>query len=729
MPRYIAIDTETTGGDFDRKDFGGPADRPYYVSTCDDAGSITSWEFDVTPSRLVRIPISFYEEFLETVRGKIPVFHNSLFDLPALSSLCTDKNAATHKFGLEFSYWLNNLLSPSKSKAPRKFHDTLLLSHLYCNTGSHGLKDLAFLLLDVEKDDESFLLQQIKKARIAAKNLGWKITNPHSSEDSESGGLKCDGWLPRALRKSGTLGTKRDEYPVSWDTCLSDYGDKDSERTMGLLLFYLAWLEEDENKHLVSCYEEQLALIPALYWMRRHGVSVNEDSLRAEYKRYQKVKSLREEAVRKIAAKYGFDEDFNPNSPAQMKSLVFNSLGLPSMGATKSGASSLDKKVIPRLTSHIIEYGLDNPGKMEDALTCLCNYSEFKRCGTVLSYFDQYMEYSLKCAHSGSSAIKGHYRIHGSVNPTGTDTTRVSHSRPNMGNVGKGEEHENEEGEIESEYKIRKAFGPARGRVWFAADYSQLQLNIFAHLAGETELIEGFSRGVDAHTTVARRLYDIPDGEKPTEIQRRNAKAVNFGYIFGKSEKNLDLIQPGLSKLVRSLFPHATAYLAEMKRKLNEMIHARGYAQVTVVNGYPLRVPPGPRGERPYAGVCYEVQGAEGVLVKRAMVSCHSYLVGLSDSDKLGGYDPDWPSLPKACMILQVHDELIFDFYLPKSFRNKEGYASIDKKQKLLCFYRPYLRALKKRMEQAGKSLGFNTPVSFSVVPTTWDCPEKIELS
>jgi DNA polymerase-1 len=294
-----------------------------------------------------------------------------------------------------------------------------------------------------------------------------------------------------------------------------------------------------------------------------------------------------------------------------------------------------------------------------------------------------------------------------------------------LGNVGKGKEWEEEDEEGNTikvqGFKVRRAFGPAPGRVWFALDYQQLQLRIFAELAGEKGLQDAFDRGEDAHDAVAKALYSLEPDESPTTLQRREAKAVNFGYIFGKSASNLDKIRPGLGALTQSIFPNASKYLASTKSRLSTYDKDMG-PHVFTRGGYRLFVPPksDPRydgdGARPYAGVCYEVQGAEGELVKRAMTAVRNYLLGFTTVN----YD----SLPEAFLTMQIHDELIIDF----QYRSDDNLRDLsgDDLEDALGIYKTDVLMVKSIMEQAGKSLGFVTPASVSVVVDSWD--KVIEL-
>ena len=628
------------------------------------------------------VPKDFRTEFLETVGNKIPIFHNAPFDLRALQPILPEWVAARLR---SRPVW-----KTQETNYP--YHDTLLLSHVFRNTGSHGLKDLCLEYLDIPDDDESDLINAIKKARTVAKALNWKVTPGNEKDTSKGNWLKCDAWVPRELYLQN-----RAKLPT-WKTVLSEYANRDAERTMALFLFLRDVVAQDG---LQEVYHQHLQVSPVLTTMMTRGVSLNYASMHSEWDRYSTLRMEAEDKIRDAVGK----KDFNVNSPKQMSEFLFGKLGLRPVKFTKKGGASLDKDAIPKLRDSLDDLPLP-PEKLEQATIVLDNTLEYRRADKVISYFQQYEDSAVQ---QGTD----HYRIYGSLNQTGTTTTRLSHARPNLGQVGKGKEWEDvdENGDIVavSDYKTRKAFGPTPGRVWFCLDYKQLQLGIFAYRAGETDLIEGFRRGEDAHGTVARRLYGIPKNKKPTSIQRRDAKAGNFGYIFGKSEWKLNLIQPGLGDLVREIFPHASGYLDATKKELGTQTYTTGRPHVFTKDGYRLYVPPNEKGDdRPYAGVCFEVQGDEGTLVKRAMVLTSNYLDDTFNPAK------DWDNkrnLPTAFLCLQVHDELIFDFEYNGSYKA----------------HKKHVVQIRKLMEEAGASLGYETPVSVSVVTDTWDSPVELD--
>jgi DNA polymerase-1 len=221
-----------------------------------------------------------------------------------------------------------------------------------------------------------------------------------------------------------------------------------------------------------------------------------------------------------------------------------------------------------------------------------------------------------------------------------------------------------------------------------SADYSQLQLRIFAHITEEQEMIDAFVHGWDAHDFVARKIFNVPDSEKPTKSQRRIAKNVNFGFIFGASPKKIEKTAgiPGLWDTVLELFPNAHAFIEETK----DLINHTGI--VNTMGDYPLQLKmqtnqwSGAVEPAAHAGVNYIVQGSEGVIVKRAMRLCDDYLSS---------------EFPEGRIVLQIHDELVFE--MPKRFPKKHAFE------------------LAKCMEQAASELGLHAPVEPELIVSRWD--------
>jgi DNA polymerase-1 len=174
-----------------------------------------------------------------------------------------------------------------------------------------------------------------------------------------------------------------------------------------------------------------------------------------------------------------------------------------------------------------------------------------------------------------------------------------------------------------------------------SVDFQQLQLAIFAQLSGEAAMSAALKAGEDLHSFTARQIYNLPPTTKPDKGQRTIGKNINFGFVFGAGEKKMQASTAGVKGLKRLLslrFPHAVDFINKNMRDASTL----GY--VLTPGGYPLQVP----SDREYAATNFIIQGAEGEVVKRAMVLLFFDLFASVPA-------PERPS-----MLLQVHDELVF---------------------------------------------------------------------
>jgi DNA polymerase I-like protein with 3'-5' exonuclease and polymerase domains len=669
----LAIDTETTGSHFRL------GDAPYYISTCDSEGYLKCWRFHVDPyTRAVHIPRAKLKEVTEYFhRYDTFVFHNAKFDLAALEAIEIDLR----------SY---------------PIIDTIHLAHLIDNRQSRKLKDLSTLYLDCDgqdwsADDETELLQAINQARrfirkshttkALSKLHRWLITPGEEAEDGEDGEhwMKVDAWVPGQL---ALIPEVWDELPretlLGWTGCLEKYGTRDAQRTMALCILLKRYLEEHEsqsNPDWKFALNLQSEALPAFMEMERYGVSIIPSALR-EATAHHEQKAIRVEG--EIQSDTGVP-DFNPRSPTQLSGLLFDHFKLPTQTITKSGQPSTNEDTLIRL--------IQLPGVKPRATKALKKILAYRKNDMMIRYLSTYQDFRV-----GS-------RLHSSFNQVGTDTTRSSSSKPNMQNVGKGKEYDDAKVEIlgevtEDDYLLRRVFGPQPGRIWLDYDYDQLQLRIFAYLSQDPKLIKAFEEGWDAHDFMASQIFGT---ETPSKLQRRIAKNVNFGFVFGAGEKKIAAVSgdPTIWPMVNRLFPDAVKYMEATIREV------RSTGKV-IIRGYPLNVPRDQEGKiKAYTGVVYKVQGMEGLIVKRAMKLCRDYLEYIRQSHPLSPRE----KLPFAFLSLLVHDELIFDFRRPKCIEDLQEHAT----QLRLC------------MERAGTDLGVVTPASCSIVKESWDQGDEVQ--
>jgi DNA polymerase-1 len=231
---------------------------------------------------------------------------------------------------------------------------------------------------------------------------------------------------------------------------------------------------------------------------------------------------------------------------------------------------------------------------------------------------------------------------------------------------------------------LRKIFGPPDGHIWFCIDYTQLQLRIFAKCCNDEFLMQSFKEGKDAHDTVAKEIFKV---ESPTSQERRAAKGINFGIIFGAGARKIESMtgMPGSYSKFKDRFPLVDPYIKQKGKEAstNGFIRTRG--------GYPLQV----EKRLSYKACNIEVQGTEGELVKDAICRVHAYL-----KDK------------PLKMIMVVHDELILESKTPMT----EKEVKHPKIQKIII-------EVQKLMNGAAFDLGVFTTTDVNRTSTVWaDC-------
>ena len=244
--------------------------------------------------------------------------------------------------------------------------------------------------------------------------------------------------------------------------------------------------------------ELELPLSMCLYDMEKEGVLVD----REELIRYgESLVDRIEELQKKVYEAAG--EEFNLNSPKQLGEILFGKLGLPGSKKTKSGYSTA-ADVLEKLS---LEYPV------------VADILEYR---TLAKLKSTYADGLLQC-------IAGDGRIHTTFQQTVTATGRISSTEPNLQNIPM---------RMELGRRIRKAFIPKDGYVFMDADYSQIELRLLAHMSGDEQLIEAYKQDADIHRITASKVFHTPL-EEVTDLQRRNAKAVNFGIVYGISSFGL----------------------------------------------------------------------------------------------------------------------------------------------------------------------------------------------
>ncbi|MCA1056940.1 DNA polymerase I [Rossellomorea aquimaris] len=371
-------------------------------------------------------------------------------------------------------------------------------------------------------------------------------------------------------------------------------------------------LEENEQLELITELELPLALI--LAEMEYTGVMVDKQRLEDMKEELGKRIDELEKHIHELAG-----ESFNINSPKQLGVILFEKLGLPVVKKTKTGYST-SADVLEKLQSkhEIIDYIL-----------------HYRQLGKLQS---TYLEGLLKVIHENSG------KIHTRFNQALTQTGRLSSIDPNLQNIPI---------RLEEGRKIRQAFIPSeKGWVMFAADYSQIELRVLAHIAGDDKLIEAFKNDMDIHTKTAMDVFGVAKDDVTSEM-RRHAKAVNFGIVYGISDyglsQSLDITRKEAGEFIKKYlesFPGVKEYMddivqeAKQKGYVATLLNRRRYLPEITSRNFNLRS----FAER--TAMNTPIQGSAADIIKKAMIDMAYRL----KEEKL-----------KSRLLLQVHDELIFE--------------------------------------------------------------------
>jgi DNA polymerase I len=364
------------------------------------------------------------------------------------------------------------------------------------------------------------------------------------------------------------------------------------------------------DNNLLAVYRTQeVPIAGCLGRMEDAGLLVNRETLAATQRHLEQYLTEVTASIRKHAG-----GSFNPASPKQVAELLFTKLGLPVMSQTKSGPST-DASVLEALR-HLHE--------LPDLL--LQHRMLSKLIGTYLTKLPEY--------------ISADGRIHTNLKQTGAETGRLASDSPNLQNIPKKSDLGRE---------IRAAFVPGPGRVFLAADYSQIELRVLAHLSGDPTLKQAFASGADIHRFVAAQVAGI-DEAAVTPKQRNAAKAVNFGIIYGQTafglSQQLGIPRGEAQKFIDGYFARFSLVKAYIASVIEQSVQ-RGYAEtIAGRRRYVPNLASGNRNERLQGeriALNSTIQGSAADLIKRAMLRCEAMLPA------------------GARLILQIHDELLVE--------------------------------------------------------------------
>lgn len=655
----IACDTETTGLDL------WHGCKPFYFGGVDEKGVITSWRWRVNPyTREVSISNGDRAEIIEYLASADEIiWHNAKFDIRGLESI---------GIGLPSDIW-------------QKSQDTILASHCLKSDGPHDLKNLALMHCDILDDDEDDLRDACIASRRIADKVGWIKAEPAAQwwpTQKTGEWWKADCWMPfeaywrtdeEINDQHDTLGGLYD-IPEGWRTVCETYANRDFERTLALWLVFRKMLDQDG---LMGQYEISRRRLRATYRSETKGMTCRRWRTTAVKEKHSKLAAFHESECLKTVN----NQIDNLESPKQLQAALYNILKLPVVKRTaKTGQPSTDKEVIEKLRDQI--------RPLSRGAWFLQHLGGYRKRSYAADSIESWERGGIPVFHNGEEKLNNGapYFVteHFNINLTGTDTTRTS-TNPNGQNIAKGEGQPKEEG-----FNLRELFGPGPGRMWFTHDYSNIEMRIFAYLAGEESLLDAFERGESAHLIIAEKLYPklFKSLSSPEEFKKlyphyyQWVKNGNFSLIYGAGIAKADATYhvPGAYRLIRREFKQIDAFMKVSQREANE----HGY--ITTLGGYRLFIPD----KKAHKAVNYKVQGSAGWAKTLAMVRIDEYL----------------DTMPDYWQIMDIHDELLHD--TPFAYQEEFPWR------------------VKEIMERSGRDLGLPLPVEMATIPISWDAEVDI---
>ena len=380
-------------------------------------------------------------------------------------------------------------------------------------------------------------------------------------------------------------------------------------------LYNYLWAKVSKDENIIKVYKNiEMPLVPILSNIERNGVLVESKTLNKLSKELDSELKTIEKKCFKITEK-----EFNLNSPKQLQEILYEDLKIPISKKTPTGKPSTDEDTLQYLSESY------------DLPRLILDYRSLNKLKT--GYTDK--------LPLQISKITG--RVHTSYQQAITSTGRLSSTEPNLQNI-----------PIKSAQgkKIRNAFIADKGKKIFAADYSQIELRIMAHLSGDKNLLKAFKNKIDIHSFTASEIFGV-DVNKVSSEDRRSAKAINFGLIYGMSSFGLSK-QLGISipeakdymDIYFNRYPKIKSYMLEKKT------FAKQHGYVETLLGRKLYLPEinsKQAQRRSYAertAINAPVQGTAADIIKIAMIEIDKWLAEKKSMTK---------------MIMQVHDELVFE--------------------------------------------------------------------
>ncbi len=386
-----------------------------------------------------------------------------------------------------------------------------------------------------------------------------------------------------------------------------------SQNVFAISALYDIFIEKAKENNLISLYENvEKPLVKVLADMEKTGVLVDRNKIIELNEEYSKLAYLYEQKVYELAG-----EVFNLNSPKQLGVILFEKIGLPVVKKTKTGYST-DVEVLEKLS------------KKHEIADYILKYRSLNKL--ISTYLDGILKY-----------IMDDGRVRTSFKQMITATGRLSSVDPNLQNIPiRSEEGKN----------IRKVFVADKNKVFIDADYSQIELRVLAHLSKDSVMIDSFKNDLDIHYKTASEVFGVPINEV-TDNQRRSAKAVNFGIVYGISDyglsKDLNITRNEARQYIDgylNTYPSIKSYMEEIVNKAKKdgfvttILDRKRYIPEINSKNFNIRS----FGER--IALNTPIQGSAADIIKLAMIKVYERL----KIEKVN-----------AKLILQIHDELIVE--------------------------------------------------------------------
>lgn len=748
----IALDTETTGVDH------WHSARPFFVTIAFENGEQEFWEWSVDPlTRTPKIPKGDVEEIRERITSADRIVtQNGKFDVVALSTI-----------GIRDWLW-------------EKTEDTIIAGHLLASNQPHDLTSMVLHYLGEDlKPFEDAMEKAVKEARRKIQQArlklrrgkgesdlaGWRIAEEKTPEAPSLSGKRiwrADTWLPRLMWLRDVEGTRKTK--PTWETVTREYANADS---MATLLLWREMEREIRSRSLWSIYRKRMESIPVAVRIETRGVTSDGREIeQLKIERVAESDNLKNRCV-SIAKTYGFDLKMPKGaSNGSLRDFCFEVLKLPPVvnKKAKSAAPSLDSK-------NAIPHYLATLPEKSRARLFVSALSRKRKVDTEISYLESYERFRLPLERGGPDG-RGHFLLspatcdcdgdgrcpvcdhglglcmfcrrgevdlfepcgenpwgvlHPNLNPTGTDTLRWSSSNPNSQNIKKDPD--------ERGRSLRCCFGPAPGREWWSMDAKNIELRIPAYESGQQEFIDLFERPDDPpyfgsnHLLIAHLLFPrefeecLRTGEafktkyKSLYSRTKNGNfAVQYGAVdrpdgTGTADRTYGI--PGAQARIKARFAKQEA----LNQKWIRFAEKHGFVEtipdksVDPDRGYPILCSRTEWGRvLPTVPLNYHVQGTAMWWTMQAMIRCQAQLDQWRREDGFDGW-----------IVLQVHDELVFDFPkrgLPRLDFEREKKSKLFRTRGTSNLWR--IRVLQKLMSRAGDDMGVPTPVGVEYHSENW---------